>query len=152
MMCLMDCNHFFIPSVEEILANLNHHLIMAESVLIIDDSLYMRTVLNDVLNVAGYKVLATAKNGDEGIDLCGIYRPSIILMDSSLPDVELGTMLHEVNNISPVSKVIIFVSIGLQSVIDEGMNKGVFDYMIKPFTIEGLVSTVNKASGRKHIN
>jgi len=42
---------------------------MAKSVLIVDDSLYMRTLIKDALEGGGYNIVGQAANGEEAIDL-----------------------------------------------------------------------------------
>jgi two-component system chemotaxis response regulator CheY len=43
------------------------------------------------------------------------------------------------------STIIMVSAVGQQSVVDEGMSLGASDYIVKPFTPDGLVEKVNKA-------
>jgi two-component system, chemotaxis family, chemotaxis protein CheY len=41
---------------------------MSKSVLIVDDSVYMRTLIKDTLEVGGFNIVGQAVNGEEAID------------------------------------------------------------------------------------
>lgn len=118
---------------------------MSKKVLIVDDSLYMRTMINEALKNAGYEVVGQAGNGEAAIDMALELKPDLITLDNILPDM-IGTDILKVLKQDECidSKVIMISAVGQESVIQEGMSLGAADYIVKPFTTEGLVSTVNK--------
>lgn len=118
---------------------------MSKRVLIVDDSLYMRTMINEALKGAGYEVVGQAGNGETAIDMALDLKPDLITLDNILPDM-IGTDILKVlkQDEGIASKVIMISAVGQESVIQEGMSLGASDYIVKPFTTEGLVSTVNK--------
>jgi len=58
-----------------------------EKILLVDDALFNRRLVEVVLKPQGYQLLL-AKNGQEGIDLAIRERPDLILMDIQLPDID----------------------------------------------------------------
>ncbi|PHQ65177.1 MAG: hypothetical protein COB99_05510 [Sulfurimonas sp.] len=54
---------------------------MKKTVLIVDDSFYMRSVLRKYLETAGYDVVGEAENGEKGIDLALSLKPAVITLD-----------------------------------------------------------------------
>lgn len=117
---------------------------MAKNVLIVDDSLYMRTVIKEALEVAGYRVIGQAANGEEAIDLAFDLRPDIITLDNILPDM-IGTDILKVYTDEGLpSKVIMISAVGQESVIQEGLSLGAKAYLVKPFTSDQLLSELNK--------
>ena len=68
---------------------------MSKSVLIVDDSLYMRTLIKDALEAGGYNVVGQAANGEEAIDLAFELQPDFITLDNILPDM-IGTDILKV--------------------------------------------------------
>lgn len=116
---------------------------MSKKVLIVDDSLYMRTVIKDALEGAGYEIIGQAANGEQAIDLAMDLQPDLITLDNILPDM-IGTDILAVYKEEGLpSKVIMISAVGQQSVIDQGMQLGADDYIVKPFTPEQLVDRVN---------
>jgi two-component system chemotaxis response regulator CheY len=116
-----------------------------KTVLIVDDSLYMRTMISEALIKAGYNIVAQASNGESAIDMALEFQPDLITLDNILPDM-IGTdilkVLKQDEKIS--SKVVMISAVGQESVIQEGMSLGASHYIVKPFTAEGLVETINK--------
>ena len=121
---------------------------MAKTVLIVDDSMYMRSLINDALTSAGYEVVGQAANGEMAIDLAMEKKPDLITLDNILPDmigIDILKVLKQDEKLE--SKVIMISAVGQESVINEGMSLGASDYIVKPFTSEDLVSKTNKVMG-----
>ena len=115
---------------------------MAKSVLIVDDSLYMRTLIKDALEVGGFSVVGQAANGEEAIDLAFDLRPDIITLDNILPDMIGTDILKVYSEEGLASNVIMISAVGQESVIQEGLNLGAKAYIVKPFTSDQLLSAV----------
>ena len=118
---------------------------MSKSVLIIDDSLYMRTLINAALTEEGYNVVGMAGDGETAIEMALELEPDVITLDNVLPDM-IGLDILKVLKEEGIKSTIVMISaVGQQSVVDEGMSLGAADYIVKPFTPDGLVEKVNKA-------
>lgn len=118
---------------------------MSKSVLIIDDSLYMRTLINAALTEEGYNVVGMAGDGETAIEMALELNPDVITLDNVLPDM-IGLDILKVLKDEEIKSTIVMISaVGQQSVVDEGMALGAADYIVKPFTPDGLVEKVNKA-------
>ncbi|MES2837868.1 MAG: response regulator [Bacteroidota bacterium] len=118
---------------------------MSKKVLIVDDSMYMRTMINEALTGAGYEVVGQAANGEQAIDMALELKPDLITLDNILPDM-IGTDILKVlkQDEKLDSKVIMISAVGQESVIQEGMSLGASEYIVKPFTNESLIEIVNK--------
>ena len=115
---------------------------MNKNVLIVDDSLYMRTLIKDALSEGGYNIVGEAANGEEAIDLAFELMPDIITLDNILPDM-IGTDILKVFKEEGLpSKVVMISAVGQDSVINEGLSLGASDYIVKPFTSEKLISAL----------
>jgi len=118
---------------------------MGKKVLIVDDSLYMRTLIKDALEEGGYEIVGQAANGEEAIDLAFELQPDIITLDNILPDM-IGTDILKVYKDEGLpSKVYMISAVGQDSVIEEGLGLGAEDYIVKPFTSEQLVQALASA-------
>ena len=117
---------------------------MTKNVLVVDDSLYMRTVIKDALETAGYKVVGQAANGEEAIDLAFELQPDIITLDNILPDMIGTDILKVYTQEGLLSKVIMISAVGQESVIQEGLTLGAKAYIVKPFTSDQLINEVGK--------
>jgi two-component system chemotaxis response regulator CheB len=103
-------------------------------VLIVDDSPFMRKVFSDVIDAdAAFKVLATASNGKEAIDLVLKLKPDIITMDLEMPHMNGIEALQRIMAIHPTPVIM------LSAVTDNGtrdtikaLQYGAFDFIRKP--------------------
>src|SRR5688572_10432751 len=118
---------------------------MAKSVLIVDDSLYMRTLIKDALEIGGFTIVGQAANGEEAIDLAFELQPDLITLDNILPDM-IGTDILKVYQDEGLkSKVVMISAVGQESVVSEGLRLGARAYIVKPFTNDQLVEAMTKA-------
>ncbi|MDX2189146.1 MAG: response regulator [Bacteroidota bacterium] len=117
---------------------------MGKKVLIVDDSLYMRTIIKDALSNAGYDVVGQAGNGESAIDMALELQPDLITLDNILPDMLGLDIINVLNEEELESKVIMISAVGQESVIEEGLRRGASSYIVKPFTTDQLIDTVNR--------
>lgn len=117
---------------------------MSKNVLIVDDSLYIRTVIKEILEKGGYTIVGQAANGREGIDLAIGLKPDIIILDNILPDMIGIDILKVYKDDGLVSKVIMVSAVGQESVIQEGLDLGAKAYLVKPFTPEQLLTRIEE--------
>lgn len=118
---------------------------MGKKVLIVDDSMYMRTMISDALESKGYEVIGQAENGESAIDLALELNPDLITLDNILPDmigIDVLKVLKQEEQIN--SKIIMVSAVGQESVIQEGMDIGASDYIVKPFTSESILEAIEK--------
>jgi len=118
---------------------------MKKNVLIVDDSLYMRTIIKDALSSADYNIVGQASSGEEAIDLAMSLKPDLVTLDNILPDMIGIDILRVIKEEGLESKVIIVSAVGQQSVIEEGMGLGADEYIVKPFTTEKIVGAADRA-------
>ena len=115
---------------------------MSKKVLIVDDSIYMRTLISDALTGAGYEVVGQAANGHDAIELSKSLLPDLITLDNILPDAMGLDLLPQIKDFSNTSKILMISAVGQQTVINRGKTLGADDYIVKPFDKEGLVEKV----------
>ncbi|MFY0625833.1 MAG: response regulator [Reichenbachiella sp.] len=120
---------------------------MSKRVIVVDDSMYMRTLIKDALIKEGFEIVGEAPNGEAAIDLALELKPDLITLDNILPDMIGTDILKVLMDEGLESKVIMVSAVGQQSVINEGIELGASDYIVKPFTAEDLIAVVHKHLG-----
>ena len=116
---------------------------MKKSVLIVDDSLYMRTLIKDALTQGAYEIVGQASNGEDAIDMALDLQPDLVTLDNILPDMIGTDVLKVLREEGLTSKVVMISAVGQQSIINEGKLLGADDYIVKPFTTEKIIETVD---------
>jgi len=114
------------------------------TILVTDDSKFMRNVLKRILEDSGHQVIAEAKNGREAIELYSLHSPQLVTMDITMPEVDGLQAVKEICSRYPKAKVIMISSVGQQYMILEALNYGARDFIVKPFDQEGICDTVNR--------
>ena len=106
-----------------------------ETVLVIDDSAELRSVLETILPYGGYQVFL-ASNGAEGLRLIRQQNPDLIMVDLELPDTNGLKILEQLNEQGVSIPTIMMTGYGSEGVAARALRLGVRDYLIKPFTTE----------------
>lgn len=119
-----------------------------QKILLIDDSSFMRNILKNILNKAGYYNIIEASNGKEGIEQYKNNHPDIITMDVTMPEMDGITATKEILKIDKKANIVICSAMGQKSFIYEAIEAGAKDYIIKPFESEQIINIINHFSER----
>jgi two-component system chemotaxis response regulator CheY len=105
-------------------------MIQDKKILLVDDSAFMRKVLRDILESAGYTIFFEAGNGADAIATYKKESPDYVFLDIIMPDVNGMDVLREVG---ANAKVIVVSAVGQKEMIEQAKALGALDYIIKPF-------------------
>lgn len=115
-----------------------------KTVLIADDSIYVRSTIRNVLQAGGYTIVGEAHLGELTIDMAVNFQPDLITLDNVFPDMMGFEVLKVLIDARVRSKVIFVSAVGQQTVINKAIQIGAVDYLVKPFTEERLLEVVNR--------
>jgi len=116
---------------------------MERSILVIDDNNDIRENTAEILDLAGYKTL-TAENGKKGVELALKAKPSLIVCDIMMPELDGYGVLHLLRK-NPETEHIPFIFLTAKterSDFRKGMEMGADDYITKPFEDIELLNAV----------
>ena len=119
---------------------------MSKRVLIVDDAVFMRMKLKDILEKNGYEVVAEAQNGIEAIEKYKAENPDLVTMDITMPELDGVAALKEIKKINPNAKVIMCSAMGQQSMVMDAIQAGAIDFIVKPFETDRVIKSLDKAS------
>jgi len=117
---------------------------MNKSILIVEDEKILRISLADALKGEGYTVLAVP-DGEEALSAIRKGAFSLIITDIRLPDIGGMEILRQSLQMSPATPVVMMTGYGNIKDAVESMRIGAFDYITKPFDLDEMFVTVNKA-------
>jgi len=113
-------------------------------ILVVDDELSMRELLDMMLGREGYRV-SIADCGGCALDLLAQNTYDLILCDIRLGDMTGLDVLRAAKKKDPETVVIIISAYTATETAVEAMNEGAFDYVPKPFNNEELKQTIANA-------
>ena len=118
---------------------------MAVNVLIVDDLTFIKIVLRDIIEKAGFRVVGEASNGEQAIAMYQDTRPDVVLMDITMPGMDGLTALKKIREIDSAARVIICSALGQQQLIVQAIQLGAKDFIVKPFQPRRVIAALKKA-------
>lgn len=120
---------------------------MSKRILIVDDAIFMRMKLKDILEKSGFEVVAEAQNGVEAIEKYKSEKPDLVTMDITMPEMDGVSALKAIKQLDPKAKVIMCSAMGQQSMVMDAIQAGAMDFIVKPFDNDRVLQSLNKAIG-----
>ena len=117
-------------------------------ILVVDDELSMRELLEFMLVKRGYEVLLAA-NGKEALSIIDRHSYDLLLCDIRLGDMTGLDVLTASKKKNPLATAIMISAFATTETAVDAMNQGAFDYVPKPFKNEELLQTIAHALERK---
>src|SRR4030095_4389892 len=114
-----------------------------KSVLVIDDNADIRENTAEILDLAGYKTF-TAENGKRGVEIAMKEKPSLIVCDIMMPELDGYGVLHLLRK-NPATENIPFIFLTAKTErgdFRKGMEMGADDYITKPFDDIELLNAI----------
>jgi UDP-3-O-[3-hydroxymyristoyl] N-acetylglucosamine deacetylase len=121
-------------------------LLLQKTILVVDDEDGVRDSVREVLTDEGYRVLDTA-DGSRVLDLIESERPELVLLDIWMPQVDGIGLLREIKSREPDVNVVMVSGHGNIHTAVTATKFGAFDFIEKPVSLDGLLSTVQRALG-----
>ncbi|MDX1764424.1 MAG: sigma-54 dependent transcriptional regulator [bacterium] len=119
-------------------------------ILVIDDELPMREMLQRLLEDLGYRV-QLAKNGHDGLAAFEAGRFHLVVTDFSMPGMDGLTLLREVKKREPHVPVVMVTAYATIDTAVEAIKAGAYDYITKPFDPDVIEITVKNALEHKQL-
>ncbi len=114
-------------------------------VVVVDDALFMRRHLRDLLEDAGHRVVGEGSDGDQLVALYETHRPDLVTLDLVMPNVGGLEALEALLGAHPAATVIVCSSVSDERSILEAIGLGARDYVLKPVQPAKLLDAVAKA-------
>jgi two-component system chemotaxis response regulator CheY len=120
------------------------------TVLIADDSLYIREIIRDLVVEAGHNVVGEASNPNEALEQYMRLKPDVlfldIIMEKGLSTKTGLDTLREVRAFDPNANVIICSALEEQDIIQQAMMMGAKAFLVKPFEPEKLLDALKSCT------
>lgn len=119
-------------------------------VLVVDDALFMRRMLSDILKKEGIEICGEAENGKDAIMKYQQLKPDLVTMDIVMPKIEeidgIGAV-KEILKFDAQAKIIMVSAMGQHSLVVEAIQAGAKDFVTKPFQPSRVIEAVKRALG-----
>ncbi len=113
-------------------------------ILIVDDEPTVLNLLNKILTVQGYKT-TPASNGEKALQLLQTEKFDLLISDINMTPINGMELLSKASESYATMGVIMLTAYGTVGTAVEAMKQGAFDYITKPFKLDELILTVQRA-------
>jgi UDP-3-O-acyl N-acetylglucosamine deacetylase len=121
-------------------------MIEEKTILVVDDEEGVRESVREILTDEGYRVIE-ASDGSKVLGLIHENHPDLVLLDIWMPELDGIGLLKEIKQREPVVPVVMVSGHGNIHTAVTATKIGAFDFIEKPLSLEGLLTTVRRALG-----
>jgi two-component system, chemotaxis family, chemotaxis protein CheY len=106
-------------------------------VLVVDDSNIIRRLIGRSLSMDEVEI-QTAGNGLEALRLLRDFRPDLVTMDITMPEMDGLTCISRMVQADPKVRILVVTALADKSTAVEAVKRGAMGFLLKPFTVDRL--------------
>jgi DNA-binding NarL/FixJ family response regulator len=116
-------------------------------VIIVDDDLFVRTMLTQILDrAAGVEVIASYANGADAAAAAAELRPDVALVDINMPEVDGPQTVALLRAASPSTQVLALTSLASPAAAASMLHAGALGFLPKDLPLPALLHSIQAAS------
>jgi two-component system chemotaxis response regulator CheY len=115
-------------------------------ILIVDDSMFVKKQLGQILTSEGFELVGTAGDGEEAIELYKEHHPNVdlVTMDITMPGMDGLTALERIVAFDPEAKIIMVSALGKQDLVKKSFMLGAKNYIVKPLDRKKVLERISR--------
>lgn len=118
-------------------------------ILLVDDSMFVRKQLSQILTSEGFEIAGEASDGVEGFEKYKELHPNVdaVTMDITMPKMDGVSCLERIIDFDKDARVVMISALGKQDLVKKAIIIGAKNYIVKPLdrkkVLERVVSAIN---------
>jgi two-component system, chemotaxis family, chemotaxis protein CheY len=104
----------------------------------------MRTMVSDILSQAGFTVVGEAENGKQAVEKYQQLKPDLVTMDIIMPEMGGIEAVKKITQMDPEARILMCSAMGQQSLVQEALQAGARDFVVKPFQPSRVLEAVQR--------
>ena len=117
---------------------------MKARILVVDDAIFMRRMISEILEENGMEVVGEADTGAVAVKLYNELKPDLVTMDIIMPNLGGLEALKGIISEDPGAKVVMCTALGQEDKVREAVIHGARGYIVKPFKAERVRQELEK--------
>ncbi|ORC38331.1 response regulator [Marispirochaeta aestuarii] len=115
-------------------------------VMIVDDSMFVKKQLGQILTSEGFEVVATAGTGKEALEIYQEKKGGIdlVTMDITMPVMDGVTALERIMALDKDAKIIMVSALGKQDLVKKSFMLGAKNYIVKPLDRKKVLERISR--------
>jgi two-component system chemotaxis response regulator CheY len=115
---------------------------LSGTVMIVDDELFFRKMLREILEEKGLTVVAEAEDGIEAVEKYQLHRPDITILDIYMPGQSGFDAAREIMALNGRAKILICSGSGYDEDVQAAVATGARGIIMKPFIPKEVLDTI----------
>lgn len=112
------------------------------TVLVVDDTGFMRQSLRMILEQNNFQVVGEAENGEDAIRKYHALKPDLVTMDITMPVMNGIDATKSIISSDPKAKIVVISALGQEAYIKSAIISGAKNFIVKPFKAETVIRTL----------
>lgn len=101
-------------------------------------------MVSDILSQAGFTVVGEAENGKQAVEKYQELKPDLVTMDIIMPEMGGIEAVKKITQIDPGARILMCSAMGQQSLVQEALQAGARDFVVKPFQPSRVLEAVQR--------
>ncbi|MDD3643471.1 MAG: response regulator [Candidatus Krumholzibacteria bacterium] len=117
---------------------------MKARVLVVDDAIFMRKMISDILEGHGMEIVGEADNGQLAVEKYKELKPDLVTMDIIMPEMNGIDSVRQIIEADSQARIVMCSALGQQALVQDALAAGAKDFLIKPFNPSRVIEVVTK--------
>lgn len=112
--------------------------------MIVDDSNIIRNRIQRLYNSDTFSLVATATNGDDAVEKFKLYKPEVITMDLTMPQMDGLECIEKLVELDAGVRILVVSALSDKATGIKALELGASGFLCKPFSEEELVEALDE--------
>lgn len=122
---------------------------MSRRVLVADDAAFMRQMIREIIEPEGFEVVGEATDGLEVVETYKKLHPDLVMMDIVMPKCSGIDAVKQIIAADKSARVVMCSALGQESLVQEALQAGARDFIVKPFKPDAVVATLRRVAEKQ---
>jgi len=113
-------------------------------ILVADDASFMRQMIREIIEAEGHEVCGEASDGIEAVEQWKELGPDLCTMDIVMPRRSGIDAVRGIIELDPAARIVMCSALGQETLVNEALQAGAKDFIVKPFKPTSVVETLNR--------
>jgi len=113
-------------------------------VLVVDDAIFMRKMISDILEGNGMEIVGEADTGALAVEKYKELKPDLVTMDIIMPEMNGIDAVRQIMSNDSQARIVMCSALGQQALVQDALTAGAKDFLIKPFNPSRVIEVVSK--------
>ena len=117
---------------------------MKARVLVVDDAIFMRKMISDILEGNGMEIVGEADTGALAVEKYKELKPDLVTMDIIMAEMNGIDAVRQIMANDSQARIVMCSALGQQALVQDALTAGAKDFLIKPFNPSRVIEVVSK--------